>query len=151
MSGDFTTFRWLNNLDVAMCTLSLVYGQEITTRLFHGFPQLVHVYWGFTARSIIPFTSIDPLLCPVVPRSNPHIHHTSRSRQFRSIPPSTHHHLACTDWSLPLTRLGRTHTWLMMCHTRFCKQNQVLIVCMPRINCSTHTDQKCTQITKCHE
>jgi hypothetical protein len=37
------------------------------------------------------------------------------------------------------------------CHTRFCKQNQVFIVCMPMINCSTHTNQKCSQITKCYE
>jgi hypothetical protein len=36
-------------------------------------------------------------------------------------------------------------------HTRFLCQNQVLIVCMPKINCSTHIDQKCSQITKCHE
>jgi hypothetical protein len=37
------------------------------------------------------------------------------------------------------------------CHTRFLHQNQLLIVCMPRINCSTHTDKKCLHITKCHE
>jgi hypothetical protein len=37
------------------------------------------------------------------------------------------------------------------CHTRFLRQNKVLIVYMPRIHCSTHTDQKCSQITKCHE
>jgi hypothetical protein len=40
---------------------------------------------------------------------------------------------------------------LQWCHTQFCKQNQVLIVCMSRINCSTHTDKKCSQITKCHK
>jgi hypothetical protein len=37
------------------------------------------------------------------------------------------------------------------CHTQFCKLNQVLIVCMSRINCSIHTDKKCSQITKCHK
>jgi hypothetical protein len=37
------------------------------------------------------------------------------------------------------------------CHTHFLCQNQVLIVCMLRINCSTHTDKKCSQITKCYE
>jgi hypothetical protein len=37
------------------------------------------------------------------------------------------------------------------CHTRFLCQNQVLIICMPMINCSTHIDKKCSQITKCHE
>jgi hypothetical protein len=59
---------------------------------------------------------------------------------------------------------GRSYSWrrdmlgdlwscevLRLCHTRFCKQNHVLIVCMPMINCSTHTDQKYSQITKCHE
>jgi hypothetical protein len=33
-------------------------------------------------------------------------------------------------------------------HTRFLCQNHVLIICMSRINCSTHTDKKCSQITK---
>jgi hypothetical protein len=37
------------------------------------------------------------------------------------------------------------------CDTQFLWQNQVLIVCMPKINCSTHTDKKCSQITKCYE
>jgi hypothetical protein len=37
------------------------------------------------------------------------------------------------------------------CHTRFLRQNQVLIICMTRINYSTHTNQKCSQIAKCHE
>jgi hypothetical protein len=39
----------------------------------------------------------------------------------------------------------------LRCHTRFCKQNQVLIVCAPRIIYSTHTDIKCSQIAKYHE
>jgi hypothetical protein len=37
------------------------------------------------------------------------------------------------------------------CHTWFLCQKQVLIACAPRIIYSTHTDQKCSQITKCHE
>jgi hypothetical protein len=41
--------------------------------------------------------------------------------------------------------------YVLRCHTRFCKQNQVFIICMPRINCSTHMNQKCSQITKCHK
>jgi hypothetical protein len=36
-------------------------------------------------------------------------------------------------------------------HTRFHEQNQVFIVCMHRINCYTHMDQKCSQIIKYHE
>jgi hypothetical protein len=32
------------------------------------------------------------------------------------------------------------------CHTRFLCQNQLLIVCMSRINCFTHTDKKCSHI-----
>jgi hypothetical protein len=69
--------KWLENLHSAICTLPLVYDQEITTRLFHCFLQLVYAHWGFTTRGIIPFTSIDPLLCHVVLRSkspcSPHI------------------------------------------------------------------------------
>jgi hypothetical protein len=38
MSSDFITHRRLENLHFAKYTLSLVYGQEITTRLFNGFP-----------------------------------------------------------------------------------------------------------------
>jgi hypothetical protein len=37
------------------------------------------------------------------------------------------------------------------CHTRFLCQNQVLIVYMPKINYFTHTNKKCSQITKYHE
>jgi hypothetical protein len=37
------------------------------------------------------------------------------------------------------------------CLTRFCKQNQVLIACVPRIIYSTHTDIKCSRITKSRE
>jgi hypothetical protein len=40
---------------------------------------------------------------------------------------------------------------LCMCHTRFCKQNQVLILGVSRIIYSTHTDIKCSQVAKCHE
>jgi hypothetical protein len=36
-------------------------------------------------------------------------------------------------------------------HTRFCEQNQVLIVYVPRIIYSTHTDIKCSQIVKYHK
>jgi hypothetical protein len=41
MSSDFITHRRLENLHFAKYTLSLVYGQEITTRLFNGFISLV--------------------------------------------------------------------------------------------------------------
>jgi hypothetical protein len=43
--------------------------------------------------------------------------------------------------------------WLFWgtCHTRFCKQSQVLIACVPMIIYSTHTDIKCSQIAKYHE
>jgi hypothetical protein len=36
-------------------------------------------------------------------------------------------------------------------HTRFCKQNQVLIACVPKIIYSTHINIKCSQIYKYHE
>jgi hypothetical protein len=39
----------------------------------------------------------------------------------------------------------------MVCHTRFLCLNQVLIICMSRINWSTHMDQKYSRIAKCHE
>jgi hypothetical protein len=38
MSSDFNTRRRLENLHFAKYTHLLVYGQEITTRLFNGFP-----------------------------------------------------------------------------------------------------------------
>jgi hypothetical protein len=41
-----------------------------------------------------------------------------------------------------LVLLRLTRLWYHLCHTRFLFQNQVLIVCVPRINCSTHTDKK---------
>jgi hypothetical protein len=41
MSSDFITRRRLENLHFAKYTLPLVYGQEITTRLFNGFIYLV--------------------------------------------------------------------------------------------------------------
>jgi hypothetical protein len=37
MSSDFITRRRLENLHFDKYTLPLVYGQEITTRLFNGF------------------------------------------------------------------------------------------------------------------
>jgi hypothetical protein len=37
MSSDFVTRRRLENLHFAKYTLPLMYGQEITTRLFNGF------------------------------------------------------------------------------------------------------------------
>jgi hypothetical protein len=37
MSSDFVTHQRLKNLHFAKSTLLLVYGQEITTRLFNGF------------------------------------------------------------------------------------------------------------------
>jgi hypothetical protein len=59
-------------------------------------------------------------------------------------------HTKTKDRSLlsSLAFLWLTRLWYHFCHTRFCKQNQVLIVCMPRINCFTHKDKKCSQITK---
>jgi hypothetical protein len=41
MSSDFVTRRRLENLHFPKYTLPLVYGQEITTRLFNGFIYLV--------------------------------------------------------------------------------------------------------------
>jgi hypothetical protein len=37
------------------------------------------------------------------------------------------------------------------CHTRFLCQNQVLIICMTQYQLFHTHDQKCSQITKCHE
>jgi hypothetical protein len=37
MSSDFVTRRRLENLHLAMYTLPMMYGQEITTRHFNGF------------------------------------------------------------------------------------------------------------------
>jgi hypothetical protein len=37
ISSDFVTHRRLENLHFAMYTLPMVYGQDITTRLFNGF------------------------------------------------------------------------------------------------------------------
>jgi hypothetical protein len=37
------------------------------------------------------------------------------------------------------------------CHTRFLRQNQVLIVCMTQDQLFHTYGQKCSQITKCHE
>jgi hypothetical protein len=36
-------------------------------------------------------------------------------------------------------------------HISFCKQNHVLIACVPRIIYFTHMEIKCSQIAKCHE
>jgi hypothetical protein len=44
----------------------------------------------------------------------------------------------------PLRELARAHFCLIVCHTRFGKQKQVLIACVPRIIFSTHMDQKCS-------
>jgi hypothetical protein len=41
MSSDFIICRWLESLHYSKCTLPLVYGQEITTRLFNGLIQFV--------------------------------------------------------------------------------------------------------------
>jgi hypothetical protein len=38
-----------------------------------------------------------------------------------------------------------------ICHTQFLCQNQVLIVCMTQDQLFHTYDQKCSQITKCHE
>ena len=64
-----------------------------------------------------PLNSRDPLLCHVDPKSNP-----SRSPPislptipaYTSLPRTTVCHVQ--NWSLPLTRLGRAHTWLVVAH-----------------------------------
>jgi hypothetical protein len=64
-----------------------------------------------------PLNSRDPLLCHVDPKSNP-----SRSPPislpmipaYTSLPRTTVWHIQ--NWSLPLTRLGRAHTWLVVAH-----------------------------------
>jgi hypothetical protein len=50
-----------------------------------------------------------------------------------------------TKGSTLLTRLAflrSTWFWYHFCHTWFSCQNQVLIICMPMINCSTHMAQR---------
>jgi hypothetical protein len=62
-----------------------------------------------------PLNSRDPLLCHVDPKSNP-----SRSPPislpmipaYTSLPRTTVWHIQ--NWSLPLTRLGHAHTWLVV-------------------------------------
>jgi hypothetical protein len=62
-----------------------------------------------------PLNSRDPLLCHVDPKSNP-----NRSPPillpmipaYTSLPRTTIWHVQ--NWSLPLTRLGRVHTWLVV-------------------------------------
>jgi hypothetical protein len=64
-----------------------------------------------------PLNSRDPLLCLVDPKSNP-----SRSPPislpmipaYISLPRTIVWHIQ--NWSLPLTRLGRAHTWLVVAH-----------------------------------
>jgi hypothetical protein len=66
---------------------------------------------------LYPLNSRDPLLCHVDPNSNPY-----RSPPillpmipaYTSLPRTTVWHIQ--NWSLPLTRLGRAHTWLMVAH-----------------------------------
>jgi hypothetical protein len=64
-----------------------------------------------------PLNSRDPLLCHVDQKSNP-----SRSPPislptipaYTSLPRTTVWHIQ--NWSLPLTKLGRAHTWLVVAH-----------------------------------
>jgi hypothetical protein len=58
----------------------------------------------YTPSSALWFQGVN---CPWSP-------HISIPTLLTYIPPSSHHHLACTNWYVPLTRLGRAHTWLMM-------------------------------------
>jgi hypothetical protein len=41
--------------------------------------------------------------------------------------------------------------YVMLCHTQFLCQNQVLTVCMTQNQLFHIYDQKCSQITTCHE
>jgi hypothetical protein len=65
---------------------SMLWGQEITTKLFHGFLQLVHTHWGFTVRAIIHWTLETPSCAMWIRGINPLVHHSSRSRRFQCIP-----------------------------------------------------------------
>jgi hypothetical protein len=110
--------KQLKNLHSAICTLPLVYAQEITTRLFHGFLQFVHFHWAFTARGLIPFTSRDHLLCLVVLRSNPpNSPHISLLVILVYTQPCSHHHLAGTKLIYHL--LGQAVPILSSCWHKF--------------------------------
>jgi hypothetical protein len=71
----------------------------------------------FHRLSNFPLNSRDPLLCLVDPRSN-----SSHSPPislpvipvYTSLPHTTVWHVQ--NWSLPLTRSGRAHTWLVVAH-----------------------------------
>jgi hypothetical protein len=65
---------------------SMVWGQEISTKLFYGFLQLVHTHWSFIARAIIHWTLETPSCSMWIRGINPLVHHPSRSRWFRCIP-----------------------------------------------------------------
>jgi hypothetical protein len=64
-----------------------------------------------------PLNSGDPLLCLVDPTSNPP-HSPPISllmiQAYTSLPHTTVWHVQ--NWSLPLTRWGRAHTWLVVAH-----------------------------------
>jgi hypothetical protein len=94
-----------------------VWGQEITTKLFHDLLQLVHTHWGFTARKISHLTLETPSCTLWIQRVTPLIHHPSCSGWFQCIssrPCTTVWHIQ--NWSLPLTRSGHAHTWLVVAH-----------------------------------
>jgi hypothetical protein len=78
-----------------------VCGQEITTKLFHGFLQLVHTHWGFTARAISHWTLETPSCALWIRRVNPLVHHPSRSWRFQHI----------LAFLTPLFGTYKTHLW----------------------------------------
>jgi hypothetical protein len=64
-----------------------------------------------------PLNSRDPLLCHVDPKSNPSLSppiSLPTILAYTSLPRTTVWHVQ--NWSLPLTRLGRAHTWLVVAH-----------------------------------
>jgi hypothetical protein len=65
---------------------SVVWGHEITTKLFYGFLQLVHTHWSFTVRAIIHWTLETPSCALCIQGVNTLVHHPSRFRWFRCIP-----------------------------------------------------------------
>jgi hypothetical protein len=124
MSSDSITFWRLKNLHVAMPAKAQSHFLQCEARRpLQNFSMASLILYIPTEVSSLeqfsPLNSRDPLLCHVDPKSNP-----PRSPPislltipaYTSLPRTTVWYIQ--NWSLPLTRLGRAHTWLVVAHVR---------------------------------
>jgi hypothetical protein len=122
MSSDSITFRWLKNLHVAIPAKAQSHFLrcEARTSLQNFSMASFSLYIPTEVSSLeqfSPLNSRDPLLCHVDLKSNPSCSPPISLLMipaYTSLPRTTVWHVQ--NWSLPLTRLGRAHTWLMVAH-----------------------------------